>query len=119
MTLLNLPRAISVPFTGAFFATHSTLKVHLGKVLRLHAGLNNVADEVAAHPALARFVATPADVAQLEPMMPEGGPGPQATPGRPAPEHVGTERQRPRTPVMEEQNEVAAAVAKANKPTDK
>ena len=73
--MLNLPRQIDVPFSGAGIMAHPVLKQYNGTVLKLHAGLNVVIDEVAQHPLLRMFVADERVAAPIVPLVPLAGPG--------------------------------------------
>ena len=88
---LNLPRAVTVPFTGAGILAHDALKAFAGMEMRLHAGINLVVDEVAQHPLLRRFIVD-ANRPQA-PIRPEVPPGGAQVPAPPVAQHLGTERQ--------------------------
>ncbi len=73
-TMLNMPRAITVPFSGAGVMAHPVLKQFNGQVLKLHAGLNTVVDDVAQHPLLRMFIVDERVAAPVAPLVPIAGP---------------------------------------------
>ncbi len=71
--MLNLPRAVTVPFSGAGVLAHAVLNQFNGQVLRLHAGLNMVVDDVAQHPLLRKFIVDERIAAPMAPLVPISG----------------------------------------------
>ncbi len=78
--MLNMPRAVTVPFSGAGILAHPVLNQFAGQVLKLHAGLNMVVDEVAQHPMLRKFIVDERVAAPVAPMVPLAGQGPGSAP---------------------------------------
>ena len=104
--MLNMPRAIIVPFSGAGIIAHQVLKQFSGQVLKLHGGLNIVQDELALHPLLRKFVVDERIAVPVVPMVPLAGAGPAAVPVAPVVHE----------PIAEPLNPTAAMLSHANEP---
>ena len=95
IAIVNLPRDLTVRFTGDYFARDtiphfetgeqipSPLLQHAGQEMHLHAGINRIQGYLRHHPILQMFLSTPEEIARpVAPIVP-------AVPGqRPSPAQV-------------------------------